>query len=254
MSDSFVTTEEENWRLEQQSKIIRFYQDGKLLLCPFDLSRSNLRILDSASSDGYWLSQLQANLKDPGSCTLIGTDIQDRHLRALPPGISFQIQDILQPWPESWKSSFDLVHQTLVLTVAGPRQREAVNAVLELVKPGGWVELMEPDGEAGDDDGPAHQQFVAMMNEIGVWLGAPKGFSKDLEGYLLDAGFLDVKTVVLPGGTGPKLPDSGMREASIQSAVISGKNVIATGKRKTPASYPQRNAANSISTQGHQEV
>lgn len=55
-----------------------------------------------------------------------------------------QVQDINKPWPESWNNTFDFVHQTLVLFQAGAKQRDAINSLAKLVKPGGYIELMEP--------------------------------------------------------------------------------------------------------------
>lgn len=49
----YVTTpEEENRRLEQGSDVIRSYMDGKVFLAPIDTSRSGLKVLDSAASNG----------------------------------------------------------------------------------------------------------------------------------------------------------------------------------------------------------
>lgn len=91
------------------------------------------------------MSQFRTVLKDPESATLIGTDIgEDRFPDPPRPGITMQVQDINKPWPESWNNTFDFVHQTLVLFQAGAKQRDAINSLAKLVKPGGYIELMEP--------------------------------------------------------------------------------------------------------------
>ncbi|KAI0119555.1 S-adenosyl-L-methionine-dependent methyltransferase [Daldinia grandis] len=232
MPDYFVSsTEAENRRLEQASAVVRAYMDGNVFLAPIDTARENLKVLDSATNDGFWLSQFQASLKDPNSATLIGTDLQDRFPDPPRPGINLQIQDINEPWPKSWKSTFDYVHQTLVLFQAGPKQREVINSLGELVKPGGWIELMEPQYEAtNDNNGLAYKQFLDMLGELWGMRGTKSGFAADLEGIVKDAGFVDVKSVLLPIGIGPKHKDPGLAGVSVESTVGGGKNITIAGK------------------------
>ncbi|KAI0899479.1 S-adenosyl-L-methionine-dependent methyltransferase [Annulohypoxylon nitens] len=225
--DSFAA---ENKRLEQGTQTIRAYMNGNVFLAPIDTARSNLRVLDSAAGNGYWLSQFQAALKDPASATLIGTDLQDRFPDPPRPGISMHIQDINAPWPEPWKQSFDFVHQTLVLFQAGTKQREAVSALGELVKPGGWIELMEPEYEKGDNVEVAYGQFHDMMQELWAMRGTKWDFAKGIEGLVKEAGFEEVVSTVLMVGMGPKHRDPEMREVSVQSTVGGARNIVTAGK------------------------
>ncbi|KAI1466499.1 uncharacterized protein F4812DRAFT_434316 [Daldinia caldariorum] len=227
MPEYFVASvEAENKRLEQASSVVRAYMDGNLFLAPIDMTRRNLKVLDSATNNGFWLSQFQAYLKDPDSATLVGTDLQDRFPNPPRPGIHLQIQDINKPWPESWKSTFDYVHQALVLFQAGPRQRKAVHSLAELVKPGGWIELMEPQYDTtNEDNGPAFQHFLDMVGELWAMRGTTSDFAADLEGTIKDAGFVDVKSVLLPIGIGPKHKIPELADISVESTVGGGKNI-----------------------------
>lgn len=51
-----VSAEAENKRLEIGVSVIRAYMDGKSCLAPIDTGRSNLRVLDSAASNGTILT------------------------------------------------------------------------------------------------------------------------------------------------------------------------------------------------------
>ncbi|KAI8966100.1 S-adenosyl-L-methionine-dependent methyltransferase [Daldinia sp. FL1419] len=232
MPEYFVdSTEAENRRLEQASAAVRAYMDGNVFLAPIDTTRSNIKVLDSATNNGFWLSQFQASLQDPDSATLVGTDLQDRFPDPPRPGINLQIQDINEPWPESWKSTFDYVHQTLVLFQAGPKKREAISSLGELVKPGGWIELMEPQYEATDEShGPAYKQFLDMLSELWAMRGTNSSFAAELEDMVKDAGFVDVQSVLLPIGIGPKHKDPKLADISVQSTVGGGKNITIAGK------------------------
>ncbi|KAI1479755.1 S-adenosyl-L-methionine-dependent methyltransferase [Daldinia eschscholtzii] len=232
MPDYFVASEEaENKRLEQASAAVRAYMDGNLFLAPIDTTRSNLKVLDSATNNGFWLSQFQETLKDPNSATLIGTDLQDRFPKPPRPGVHLQIQDINEPWPESWKSTFDYVHQTLVLFQAGPKQHEAIHSLGELVKPGGWIELMEPQYDTSSENNePAFKQFLDMMSELWAMRGTKSDFAAGLEGMVKDAGFVDVKSVLLPIGIGPKHKNPELADVSVESTVGGGKNITIAGR------------------------
>ncbi|KAI1097709.1 S-adenosyl-L-methionine-dependent methyltransferase [Jackrogersella minutella] len=223
------SVDEENKRLEQGTQVIRAYMNGNVFLAPIDTQRSHLKILDSAASNGYWLSQFQASLKDPGSATLIGTDIQDRFPDPPRPGVSLHIHDINKPWPEPWGSTFDFVHQTLVLFQAGPNQREALASLARLVKPGGWIELMEPQYGNGEN-ATAAVQFGDMVRELWGMSGTKPDFAADLEGLLTDAGFVDVASVLLPVGVGPKHKDPALADVSVDSVVAGGKNIVVAEK------------------------
>lgn len=53
MPDYFVNDfEEENWRLEVNSRVLISHLGDKISLASVDLTRNNLRILDSATSNG----------------------------------------------------------------------------------------------------------------------------------------------------------------------------------------------------------
>ncbi|OTA82746.1 hypothetical protein M434DRAFT_400918 [Hypoxylon sp. CO27-5] len=230
MPDYYVTTpEEENRRLEQGSDVLRPYMEGNVFLAPIDTLRSGLKVLDSAASNGYWLSTFQASLKDPDSATLIGTDIQDRFPDPPRKGISMHIQDINKPWPESWKGTFDYVHQTLVLFQAGDKKREAVAALGELVKPGGWIELAEPQYERTDGEGPAFKQFYDMICELWAMRSTKPDFAADIEGLVRDAGFEDVRSVLLRVGMGPKHKGPNLAKASVESTMGGARNITVAG-------------------------
>ena len=100
-------------RLHAQHDICRSALGGKLIHAPIDLSRPNLRILDSATSDGYFLYDLaRTELGDPGSATLIGTDINEfPEIQDLPPNIKLVKQNMMEDWPADWLGTFDIVQQ-----------------------------------------------------------------------------------------------------------------------------------------------
>lgn len=63
--------------------------------------------------------------------------------------------------------------------------------------------------------------------------GHEERFAADLEGIVKDAGFVDVKSVLLPIGIGPKHKDPGLAGVSVESTVGGGKNITIAGKCKS---------------------
>jgi hypothetical protein len=57
-----------------------------------------------------------------------------------------------------------------------------VLALSQLVKPGGWTQLVEAAQTIGDDDGPAVQGFVALIKDALWWGGHVMGFCGQDEG------------------------------------------------------------------------
>lgn len=132
---------------------------GGLVLCPFDTKQPNLRILDIGTADGWYLHQLRNELTHPDSATLIGTDV------APYPDAVEQIvmHNFKTPFADEWKGSFDLVQLRAVLAnVPGDAAVDLVRRALQLVKPGGYIQLVDgemPSGEVRADDKPTDQLF-----------------------------------------------------------------------------------------------
>lgn len=130
-----LDNDDEAKRLSDQHAVIKSYMNGKLIMAPIDLSNPNLRVLDSGTADGRFLDNgavdgyftpLQRSYICTGTWLLdvrndvpssvkgsvfIGTDINaSRFPTTAPEGVSFHIQNILDPWPAAWQNSFDLVH------------------------------------------------------------------------------------------------------------------------------------------------
>jgi len=149
-------------RLHAQHDICRSALGGKLLYAPIDLNRPNLRILDSATSDGYFLRDLvRTELIDPASATLIGTDINEfPEIQDLPSNIKLVKQNMMEDWPADWLGTFDIVQQKNAIVHVGTIEEatKAIRRLAELVKPGGWIQLVDcyvPDEQIEDGDEPA---------------------------------------------------------------------------------------------------
>lgn len=107
---------------------------------------------------------------------MVGTDISAPRFPSNPPppppaGVTFPIQDILNPWPEAWRNSSDFVQQRLMLAGGGSKASDAVKGLLENVTPRGWVQLIESAPNVDADDRSAMHQFLALLQEMFTFMG-----------------------------------------------------------------------------------
>lgn len=103
----------------------------------------------------------------------MGTDISDSAFQVnLEEPISLKIHSITEPWPKEWESSFDLIHQRLVIACLEPDDgRDALYRLVELAVPGtGWVQFTEAVMEhmTPEEKGkfPVLARFQALLGEM----------------------------------------------------------------------------------------
>lgn len=201
---------------------------GKLIIPPLDLSGSPLRILDSGTSDGAWIQDVAGEWPQH---QFVGTDLKPDDFPKTPPANTvYQVQDITSPWPEEWKGSFDFVHQRMVSVGAGAKQKEAVQSLAALVKPGGWIQLAEATNEAPESAGPFMRDTIQTMRDIFVFMGADIHVTDKLGGWLEEVGFVDVQTRELCNRIGAAHPDAQLAKEGVFYITTSMKMLAALGK------------------------
>ena len=163
----------ESQRLKAQSDLITA-AFGSLVLCPVDLTAANLRILDSGCADGLFLTQIRSLLTYPESATLIGADIAPFEKNVSKPEyIEWYRQDVNAEWRRDWTGTFDFVHQRAVLSNTGTFDGaiQAITRISRLVKPGGWLQLVDslmPYEKVDANDRPS----LKMFKTIGQFLAS----------------------------------------------------------------------------------
>jgi len=225
--DYFLASEEEMNRLSSQHSVVKNAMGG-LLLFPVDHSKGSLRILDSGTADGTWIIDLQKDM--PSETKFVGTDIDASKFPQNPPtGTTYHAQDIRATWPEEWRESFDIVHQRLTLVAAGPATKTAVHGLAALVKPGGWIQLIEGDGDLNDKTGPAFRDFVQLMKDVFKVMGTSLTLSRDLAPMLSEEGFVDVQERVVVGHLGASNADPELARQGAYSTTVAARGLIQFG-------------------------
>jgi hypothetical protein len=175
---------------------------------------------------GTWIHDLAASTA-PIEHQFVGTDINASNFPANPPKAqTYFAQDINKPWPEEWKNSFDFVHQRLALVGSGPAAQQAVANLAALVKPGGWIQLIEATNDLPEETGPAMRNFVTIMKGMFSTYGASLSLGNDLPGLVTAAGFENVQDRVVMTKLGaanpkPKLAAQGIYSTGVAAVQLS---------------------------------
>jgi len=157
----------------------------------------------------------------------VGTDIDPSNFPDnLPAGQMYQVQDIHKPWPVEWKDSFDFVHQRLGLAGAGPSAQQIVNNLAALVKPGGWIQLIEATNNLPEENGPAMHNFVTVMKSVFMTFGTSLKLGDELPDILKAAGLEDVQDRIVSTKLGATNPNAHLAKQGIYSTTV-GANGLA---------------------------
>ncbi|KAI3333481.1 hypothetical protein F4824DRAFT_471826 [Ustulina deusta] len=142
-----------------------------------------------------------------------------------PPHTTFGIHDIAEPWPAELQGTCDLVHQRFTIP-GGTKKgmaREIVGHLCRLVKPGGWIQLVEMD-MTGTVHGPAMHDAWAATGAFLTAAGAGTDYAKSMAGWLKEEGFDNVGDHRVDLDVGARYPDAewGVRAADILVQAFTG--------------------------------
>lgn len=86
------------------------------------------------------------------------------------------------------------MHQRLTLPGAGKFQKLAVQQLAALVKPGGWIQLIEAENIQHADDGPCMHDFITFKRAVFTGMGANLQLTTDIPVWLGEVGFTNVQS------------------------------------------------------------
>jgi hypothetical protein len=164
--------------------------------------------------------------------TYIGIDIKQEYFplkSEWPDNVHLQIQSITKPWPEEWAGSFDLVHQRFALPAAGKAgTREALRGLIGLVKPGGWIQLIEADHSVVT--GPGMGELFELIKEVFGAMDVPYDLAKDIKVMLQEGGLEQVEEALFDVPLGAKNPDVELGRKSAWAFLKGAEGLVGAAK------------------------
>ncbi|OKL57674.1 hypothetical protein UA08_06948 [Talaromyces atroroseus] len=198
--------EMEQERLDMLHHVFLLALDGRLFISPL---HDPQRIFDVGTGTGLWAIDVADEYP---SAQVIGTDLSPIQPGWVPPNVQFYIEDAETEWIYDPDDSFDLIHTRVIGGSIGDWDKFVRQAYTHL-KPGGWLELHEPQSWiTADDDSMARCEYTIQFQSKCV--EAAQKFGKDInlapthKQRLIDAGFVDVQEniIKIPIGSWPKDP------------------------------------------------
>lgn len=183
---------------------------------------------------GTWIRDLTADGVQPGT-EFVGTDIDSRRFPENPPtGTSYQIQDINKPWSEEWKRHFDIVHQRLALAATGAGTKQMVGTISELVKPGGWIQLIEATNDLSiAKEGTAMRNFIQLILDLYAFMGVPEKMADQLKPWLEESGFVNVQERTIDCQMGVSNPNPDLARNGVFSMNVAVTGLVGFGSSKS---------------------
>ncbi|KAF2499003.1 methyltransferase family protein [Lophium mytilinum] len=209
-------------RLRGQHRLILSSTGNTLLTAP--IKEKKPRVLDSGAADGTWLLDLQ-RLYPQYEWSLHGVDIGSAlfpHKSGPYESLDLHELDARAPAPSNlgWEGSFDLIHQRLLIWGFQKKDWPAVlKNQLALLKPGGWIQLVETQWVDRDHPFDAAQYpNLAKQTTLQTWSTDVSGMdifiAYNLEDHLKELGFENVSKRDFVLGYGAKAKEESQNRPS----------------------------------------
>ncbi|KAI8649253.1 hypothetical protein NCS57_01461900 [Fusarium keratoplasticum] len=184
--------ETENERLDLQHHLFLLTFDGRLHAAP--LPKKLRRAFDAGCGTGIWAIEFA---DEHPECEVTGVDLSPIQPTAIPPNVSFYVDDLEEPWGYSTK--FDFVFARF-LTGSIRDWPKFFRQSWENLSPGGIIELIDIIYPLTSDDGTlaedsALYKWSTLLSSAFTANGSPMDSALKYQEQLKDTGFVDIHVV-----------------------------------------------------------
>ncbi|RMJ22615.1 Methyltransferase [Aspergillus sp. HF37] len=201
--------DKEQDRMDLLHHIYRLTVGGALFRAPIDPSTA--RILDLGTGTGIWAIEMA---DDFPSADVIGTDLSPIQPKWVPPNCYFEVDDYESEW--GFSKPFDFIHGR---NLAGSIRDMSMlyQRIMNNLKPGGWVEIVDFAGALFSDDdsmekAPFLTKWCTLQQEAFRKFGKDIGIAGQHKQRMIDAGFTNVKEEVYKVPVNPWPKDRRMKD------------------------------------------
>jgi SAM-dependent methyltransferase len=182
-----------------------------------------------------WIRDLQAYICPNDSFhSYTGTDIEASYFpNETPKNTSYHVQDITKPWPIDWNAKFDLIHQRLALVVPGSDDKtlKVLRSYVNLLKPGGWIQLVEVRQWTNENDGQAFKDLNICLSDMIKTIGASLEHIDKAKSWLEMLGLVDVQEDIFEANYGTR-EDKKVQEIAKRSILTTAGSILGVTSSK----------------------
>lgn len=192
----------EQERLDLQHHIWRLLLQGSLYLAPLAAYReqhgTGTRILDLGCGTGIWAIDIADEFED---AVVLGVDLSPIQPEWVPPNCRFYVDDFEDEWTYGEDERIDYIHGRAMLGSSSDWPA-LYKKCLDNLKPGGLLEIQEYDAWIFSDDDSCQRakwttEWMTKLDEASNKFGKMLNVAKYHKQWIIDAGFVDVKEVVV---------------------------------------------------------
>ncbi|KAH7159770.1 S-adenosyl-L-methionine-dependent methyltransferase [Dactylonectria estremocensis] len=177
--------------------------DGRLFYAP--VGKFPQKIVDLGTGTGIWAIEVGDMYP---SAEVIGLDLSPIQPAWVPPNVKFLVDDVEDQWLNG--DDIDFVHLRNMIPILKSPVGLLKQAITHM-KPGGWIELQDVDGQCHSDDNTIPddwpiKRFTEHIVEGFAQFGTNSHAAVFGGQYLAEAGFVNIKHnyIKLPYGTWPR--------------------------------------------------
>lgn len=135
-----------------------------------------------------------------------------------PANLELVTQNLIEPFPAEWNNSFDFVHQRFILPLFREAEIETVvKSLAATVKPGGWIQFVEPDFSVPVSSPADKTKSFQMIHELTRVTMADHAPGKQLAARLEKAGLVNVGVEINDMIVGRQHPNPELGERSFRN-------------------------------------
>ncbi|KAI9254328.1 S-adenosyl-L-methionine-dependent methyltransferase [Helicostylum pulchrum] len=178
-------------RVHQQHWIFRYALQGNYFAPVKDKLLEGIVVLDSGCGPATWTFEMGETY--PRS-TFHGIDASCVFPEDIKPAnVEFIISNIAKDVPFE-DNYFDYIHQRLlILGLTSEDWTKTLDNLFRVLKPGGYIELAEPDVQDLTKAGPAMHKLQSILLKMSTDRGLPPDIAQELKDRLAKAGFVDIE-------------------------------------------------------------
>ena len=133
----YPNDETENDRLDLQHHLFSLTFDGKLFTAPIPKEKRLHRVLDIGTGTGIWAIDFADTYPET---KVLGVDLSPIQPSFVPPNLTFQIDDVEEPW--TFSQQFDFIYSRMMIGSVADFPR-LYRQCFDNLSNGGWIETLD---------------------------------------------------------------------------------------------------------------